>query len=180
MKFLAWGGLIVFLYGTAFVQAERMQRASLRSVEKTFDDRLQRLTGDPFELLGNTRGVYLDGYGAVFTSEVNLIVSPTINPFRLKFTKEEMDAVHDRKLKKVSVLKQDMQEMLLAASASLSDLPPSEKIVIAVTLFNYNYELTSGLPGQIVMRGERQKLLEVRTGRASKSALPGVIHVEEI
>lgn len=180
MKYIAWCALTALFCGTALVQAERMQRASLKSVERTFDDRLQRLTGDPFELLGNTRGVYLDGYGAVFTSEVNLIVSPTINPFRLKLTKEETDAVHERKLKKLSVLKQDMQEMLLSASATLSDMPPSEKIVVAVTLFNYNYEITTGLPGQIVMRGERRKLLDVQAGRSSKSALPGVISVEEI
>ncbi len=180
MKYLAWCALTALFFGTAFVQAERMQRASLKSVERTFDDRLQRLTGDPFELLGNTRGVYLDGYGAVFTSEVNLIVSPTINPFRLKLTKEETEAVHERKLKKLSVLKQDMQEILLSASASLSDMPPTQTIVVAVTLFNYNYEITTGLPGQIVMRGERQKLLDVHAGRSSKSALPGVISVEEI
>ena len=48
-------------------------------MEKSLDNRIARLWQDnPFVLLGPTRGVYLDGYGAVFTAEVNLVAGPGV------------------------------------------------------------------------------------------------------
>ena len=46
---------------------------------------------------------------------------------------------------------------------------PNEQIVFGVTLFYYNWEDTSGLPAQIVMQAERQKLLDAQLGRASRA-----------
>ena len=46
-------------------------------MEKSLDERISKLWDDnPYLLLGTTRGVYLEGYGAVFTAEVNLVVEP--------------------------------------------------------------------------------------------------------
>ncbi len=39
-----------------------------------------------FDLLGTTRGVYLEGYGVVFSAELDLIVTPNLNPFHQSFT----------------------------------------------------------------------------------------------
>src|ERR1039458_4808501 len=48
----------------------RVTRAALVSVEKNFDGRLARAyTPDIFDILGATRGVYLEGCGAVFSTE---------------------------------------------------------------------------------------------------------------
>jgi hypothetical protein len=42
-------------------------------------------------------------------------------------------------------------------------MPPGEQVVLAVSLFHYSWEDYSGLPGQIVMQAERQKLLSNAT-----------------
>jgi hypothetical protein len=142
----------------------RIARAALASVEKNFDGRFARAyTPDAFELLGPTRGVYLEGYGAVFSVELNLIVSPNLTPFRQSFTKIEIARIHDRKVQRLPLLKQQMREMLVASAASLENLPPSEQVVLAVSLFHYSREDYSGLPSQIVMQAERQKLLSNAT-----------------
>ena len=140
----------------------RVTRAALAGVERSCDSRLA-YTADAFDLLGPTRGVYLDGYGAVFSTELNLIVSPNLSPFHQSFSKIETARIHDRKVARLVVLKQKMREMLIASAASLETMPPSEQVVMAVTLFHYSWEDYSGLPAQIVMQAERQKLLSNAT-----------------
>jgi hypothetical protein len=140
----------------------RITRAALGTVEKTFDGRLAYTT-DAFDLLGTTRGVYLEGYGVVFSTELNLIVSPNLSPFHTSFSKIEIARIHDRKVERLPLLKQKMREMLVASAASLENLPPSEQVVLAVSLFHYSWEDYSGLPSQIVMQAERQKLLSNAT-----------------
>ena len=159
--------LALFFAGQAGQEAAphtRMTRAALASVERSFDGRLERANApDSFLLLGPTRGVYLPGYGVVFSTEVNLIVSPNLSPFHQSFTKIEIARIHGRKLQQLPLLRQNMREMLVASAAALENLPPDEQVVLAVTLFNYSWEDASGLPSQIVMQAERQKLLSNST-----------------
>jgi hypothetical protein len=51
-----------------------------------------------------------------------------------------------------------MRQMLmsLAQSASLKSMPGTDQIVVGVRLMYRPWEDTSGLPGQIVMRADRQ------------------------
>ena len=56
----------------AVADAPRVARPALRSVEKGLNDRIAHLWHDnPLDLTGASRGVYLEGYGAVFTTEIN-------------------------------------------------------------------------------------------------------------
>jgi hypothetical protein len=155
--------LALFFAGQeAPVAHPRVTRAAVASLEKNFDGRFGRAY-DSFDLLGATRGVYLEGYGAVFSSELNLIVSPNVNPFHQSFTKIEIARIHDRKVQRLPLLKQQMREMLVASAVSLENLPPTEQVVLAISLFHYSWEDYSGLPSQIVMQAERQKLLSNAT-----------------
>ncbi|HTQ57642.1 MAG TPA: hypothetical protein VMI94_24405 [Bryobacteraceae bacterium] len=156
--------LALFFAGQGAPAHSRITRTALAAVERDFDGRLTRAnTPDSFDLLGPTRGVYLEGYGAVFSAEVNLVVTPNLSPFHQRFTKPEIARWHDRKLQRLPVLKQNMRAMLIASAASLENLPPSEQVVVAVTLFHYSWEETSGIPAQIVMQAERQQLLSNAT-----------------
>src|SRR5208282_4071738 len=85
----------------------RVTRAALASVEKNCDGQLA-YTADAFDLLGTTRGVYLEGYGVVFSTELNLIVSPNLSPFHTSFSKIEIARIHDRKVERLPLLKQKM------------------------------------------------------------------------
>ena len=165
----------------AVAAVPRVSREAMHAMEISFDKRIQTLSADaPFELLGNTNGVYLDGYGAVFTSGVNLLLSADVSPFQQSMPKDFIAKLHQRKLERLPILKKNMQEELVAMASSLDALPASEQIVLGVTLFYHRWEDTSGLPSQILMRAERQKLLDVQLGRASRAALDSIIRVEEL
>jgi hypothetical protein len=162
--------------------APRVSREALHVMELSVDRRIQTLSADaPFELLGNTRGLYLEGYGAVFTAEVNLSQSNNISPFQPTIPKEYVDKLRLRKLERVPVLKKCMQDEMVALAASLDAVPANEQIVLSVTLYYYRkWEDTTGLPSQIVMQAERQRLVDVQLGRASRGSLDSVIRVQQL
>jgi len=140
---------------------------SFTELEKQFDTKLAT-TGapnDPIDLLGATRGLYLDGYGAVFTTEASLIVTPTVNPFRQQIGKEEAARVHQRKLARLPVLRQIMTEMMKTSAMALIQIPDNQQIVVAVRLLYLPWEDTTGLPAEVLMSASRRGVLngEIKT-----------------
>ena len=83
--------------------------------------------------------------------------------------------VHARKVQNLPILGRNMREMLVASAASLDTVPATEQVAVAVSLFYFSWEDRSGLPAQIVMRAERQKLLDFQAGRANAAALDSSI-----
>jgi hypothetical protein len=174
---------VVLLAGTAVALADpaRIGRNALEKLEFHLDMFLVK-GPDPCEMMGNTRGVYLDGYGAVFTSLVALVPTPTPSPFRA-FTQKDFNDIHERKIRQIPIMKEKIRSMLLmmAADPSLEAVRPHEQIVSGVTFFYYKqWENMSGLPLQIVMEGEKQKLLDVQSGRVPRSQLDSIIKVQEL
>jgi len=155
---------LVALLAVAGMQASdpakpKVPRGSLVPLESSFDVRITKPgQEDPFDLLGNTRGVYLDGYGLVFTTELNLIVTP-MTPFRPQVTREDIQKIRLRKLAKLQVLKKAMREMMVSAAAAVEGLPANEQVVVAVTLFYYSWEDRTGLPSQILMQAPKSALV---------------------
>jgi hypothetical protein len=143
------------------VKAMKIAPQTFTDLEKRFDSQLTATGGaaDPIDLLGATRGLYLDGYGAVFTTEISLIITPSINPFRREITKEEAARVHQRKLARLPLLKQAMAEMMKHSAMTLMQIPDSQQIVLAVRLLYLPYEDTTGLPAQVTMSATRREAL---------------------
>lgn len=174
--------LLVLLLAAALGTAERprVTRVALATMEKTFDQRVLRFDlNDPFDLLGTTRGVYLEGYGAAFTAEVNLVASAAITPFRPAPDREQIERLRQKKLERVTVLKKYMREMLLNLAASLEAVPPGEQIALGVSVFYFSWEDRSGLPAQILMQARRQTLLDLARKGASDRTLEGSVRLEE-
>jgi hypothetical protein len=160
----------------ASAEKPRIKRTALAAMEESFDRRLTRLADDPYLLVGNTRGIYLEGYGAVFTAEVSLANGPGLSPFHPILTKDELARIRAKKLERIPALRQSMRDMLLAASASLDEVPSSEQIAIGVSLIHRPEEDKSGMPGQILMQGAKGQLLDAKLGRV---ALDGAVKVRE-
>ena len=146
-----------------------MPRQTLADVERRLDTKLGSLGGanDPVDLLGASRGIYLDGYGAVFTVEASLIITPGINPFHQTITEPEKEKVHQRKLDRLPALKQLMRDMWRDSATALTAIPDNQQVVIAVRLLYLPWEDTRGLPGEIVMKGDR------------RAAATGAVQMEE-
>lgn len=155
-----------------------VNRVNLSYLEKQFDKQIERLrTEEPFYLLGNTRGVYINGYGILFSSEVNLVVTAALSPFsRREYTKEDIARVKSKKGARLPELRQGLREMMFDAAAALDNVPPDERVVMAVNLFYWHWEDSQGLPGQVVMQATRRALLATRKDRV---ALETVIETRE-
>ncbi len=101
-------------------------------------------------------------------SEVNLAPAPGITPFHPKVTADEVKRIHDKKAARIAELKNTMTDMLLGSAKSLDAMPLGEQITLGISLFYWNWENSTGLPGQIVMHAPRQALLEGKPAAAAK------------
>jgi len=150
--------------------AAPVNRAIIGNVEASMNKRIQSLwPGEAYLLLGHAHGVYLDGYGCVFTARVNLAEGPGISPFRQQISEADKAALRKRKLERLPVLKTAMQEMMISAAGAMDPLPAKEKIVLSVQLFHMPDEHTKDLPAQIVMEAPREALQAGLTGQKLKA-----------
>jgi hypothetical protein len=155
-------------------------RGELAAVEKVFDQKFTRFSvSQPMDLLGLTRGLYLPGFGVVFTAELSLIQAPVISPFRPKITKEEALQIRAAKIKRVPEIRTLMRELLLASASSLDSVPPGEQVVLGISFIYANWEDSSGLPKSILMQAQRSQLLEVAMNRQPKTALESFVKLRE-
>lgn len=150
--------------------------------EKSLDERFSHLWDDnPFVLLGPTRGIYLDGYGAVLSAEINLVTGPALLLVRPVPGKDEIVKHRQKKLERLPELMRAARQALMDTAATLDSVPPQEQIVIVMFLSRYPWEDTSGLPVQVLLRAQKSKLLEAqRAGSAGQAAaLDAAIQVEQ-
>lgn len=157
MKFAAG-----FLVGILLVGASippRVTRSNLAGLETMADQKLIALeVSEPGILLGATRGVYLDGYGAVFTTEVDLLAFAAPNPFRPAYTKADVTKLKLRKLGRINILKQRMQESLVIMAQGLEGVDKNQQVALAVTIPYWPWEESNGMPRQILMQATKSAL----------------------
>jgi hypothetical protein len=166
--------LLVVAASAIASDAPRVPRTTLAAAEKSLDNRFARLWSDnPFILMGPTRGVYLEGYGVVFTAEVNLVAGPMVGIFSPTTTNESKAAHRQKKMDRIPELKKAMAKALAdtAASPEMAAVPPDEQIVLVAFLSHYPWEDLSGVPSQIMMQSSRKKLIDAqREGGAALEA----------
>ncbi|HYV64224.1 MAG TPA: hypothetical protein VE958_16190 [Bryobacteraceae bacterium] len=155
-------------------EAPRVDRTQMEKVEKSLDATLLRFTPDnSHTLIGLTRGVYLEGVGAVLTAEVILVNAP-VNIMHPLPTKDEIVQMRKKKIERVPLLKKVLKDALVAAAATLETIPPDEQVVIAVVLPRFTFEDAAGLPVQVTVQASKKKLLE-----SKGAALDALIRVTE-
>jgi len=154
----------------------KIDRAAFIKVSNSVDDRFRTLWPDyPAELVGVTHVVYIRGYGAVVTGEVNLAPSTGITPFHQTITKVDVARAHQKKVQRMPELRSAMQVLLVQSAAELRDVPDNEEIAIAVSLFYWVWEDKSGLPDQVVMHAPKKALATA----ARDKTVGSVVRVEE-
>jgi hypothetical protein len=141
----------------------RVDFAGVAKIETVLEQRLKSLNpSDPIDLLGACSGVYLDGYGLVFTAPISLVIEQTFSPFNGGYTPQKAEAIHKRKLAQLPLLTKAANDMLVQAAKAATELPPDEKIALAIRFFYLDYEDTKGLPREIVVSADRASALAGR------------------
>ena len=172
---IALGALSVAAASRADEPVLKIDRAAFTKVSDTVDNRFKTLWPDyPVDLVGVTRTVYIKGYGAVITGEVNVAPSSGTSPFHQTITKDDISRAHQKKTQRMPELKNAMQALLLQSAAALHDVPDNEEIALAVSLFYWRWEDRTGLPDQIVMHASKKAL-----AGATKDNIASVIRFEQ-
>jgi hypothetical protein len=171
--------LLVVAASAIASDAPRVPRTTLAAAEKSLDNRFAGLWSDnPFIMLGPTRGIYLEGYGTVFTAEVNLVAGPQIGILTPSMTKQSIAQHRQKKIDRIPELKKAMAKALAdtAASPEMAAVPPDEQIVLVAFLSHFPWEDLSGIPTQIMMQGSKKKLLEAQSkgGAALEASIQAV------
>lgn len=151
--------LLFLTFALALTAADRKpSRASLVAAEKQFDAMVQKQwTDDPFVLLGNTRAIYVDGYGVVLTAEINLSTGPTVSPFSPTISKESIAKHRDKKLERLPQLKELIKKGTETARTWFPELAATDNLVVGVTVLKYPWEDATGMPSQLVGITQQRK-----------------------
>lgn len=149
----------------------------LKVVEVSLDDRVKSLWPDnPFSVLRLARGLYLDGYGAVFTIDVSPVLSTT-SMMHPTVTKEEVVRAHKVRAERIQELKQAMRVAVADAASSLDPVPPDDQVTLVVYLAYHEWEDVSGMPGQLTFRGKKKALIDAK--HAGAAALAQAVQITE-
>jgi hypothetical protein len=149
----------------------------LKVVETSLDDRLKSLWPDnPFIVIRPTRGLYLDGYGAVFTVDVSPVLSTT-SMMKPLVTKEEVVQAHKVRIERIGQLKVAMKAALADVASSLDPVLPDDQITLVVFLVNHQWEDLSGMPARLTFQGKKKALIEAK--RAGATAIAQAVQITE-
>jgi len=175
--------LLVLAAATLCIAAteSRISRATIVAVENSINEKFSEQSADPYELEGNARGTYLEGYGALFTISLDLVNTGTLtlSPFKPSMSKEEIAATRERKVKKLVVLRENMRSLIVNASGTLEGLPPNERVAMEAILLYFPWEESKGMPRRLFMSAEKQKLLSAKAGHAGQPELAALIEEQE-
>ncbi len=154
----------------------------LKRVERSIDGRFEQTIdeGSPMALAGVTRGFYLEGFGVVFSLEVNVVPTPNISPFFRGYDAEQKRKLNRRKKKQLESLAARARKILTQEAPKIEALPGDETLALAISLFYYNWEDISGLPFQLVVQAPRSVLLDHGAGRLTDAELDRQIEVTSL
>ena len=137
-------------------------RAELQTVERAITGRFGAL---PMRVIGRVRAGRLEGFGAVFLLELNVVPMANVSPFRKPYSEAERKNLNEKKRLKVEQLEEIGLDLLKDAAGSLGTIPPGENIALVIALFHFTWEDTTGLPSQLVLQAPRKILLDQVAGK---------------
>jgi len=144
----------------ASIDRPRFSLDVIYNLEDAFDAKLESSGPERMHVMGATRGLYLPGYGLVFTAELDLTFTPMpggVVPRQI--TPEERITYHAKKLQQLPLLQHLMREMVTGSAQKLDPMPEGERIVLAIRLWYQGWEDQTQLPSQILMTADRKSAM---------------------
>ncbi len=151
--------------------------AEIDAVDKACDASIRGFSIDkPLDHLLATHGVYVEGYGAVFITDVNLVALPPLFGFG-KINNVDLARIHESKVKRLPEVRKLMGQIVLAASGTLAHLSPDESILLHFNFYSMATEDHTGLPKSISVQGRKRDLLDAVARKAPDDFVSSILKV---
>lgn len=148
----------------------------MQTLEKSVSAGLHGMFAGPtLWVLAEPRSAYLDGYGVVIQTEVNLYPTSSLGAFMSPAAlAQEAKAEREKKPERLKQFQGRLRELLVSQTAALTELGPDDSVAIVVHLFNPRPQ--PEIPNQIVIQAKRQALLDLQA-RGKKPAESDLVKV---
>jgi hypothetical protein len=153
---------IALCAGAAYGDRPHLTRAMLTAFEKQFALSVLTATKDStVTFIDPPRAYYLDNFGVMMATEMSLVpgYGPTIFG---ALSKEQIQLHHHKVEERLPLIREQMKLALLDGASRFDALDGNDRLAVAVTVYHFAWENTTGIPTQIVMQATRKALLEAR------------------
>ena len=170
----AWSiaSVIVCLFATSIEGSEPyVTRTAMFGVEKKLEASLRnRWHDDPYMFVDLPRGYYVDHVGVLVVAEFSLAPGRGSRRSAGPITKQEVKQHKAAVLERVPQLKDLLKTQLLETAAALNGVPDADRIVIAVSVYHFDWEDTANVPSRSVVQGVKKNLVAARADRALRDS----------
>jgi hypothetical protein len=152
--------------------------ADVAIAEKICDAAIRGYSIDaPIDHLLPAHGVYVEGYGLVLITDVNLVALPALFGFSGRVTDKDRMQIHDSKVKRFPAVRELFMRVVLDVARELERLPPEESVLLRVNFYNFDWEKKNDLPKRLTVSGRKRDLVYVARPGNLPGALPGTLKV---
>ena len=131
-------------------------------------------------VLSAPRGAYLEGYGAVFSTEASLYRIRPITPFTPgPYSQEELDKAHQAALERVERLKVDLRQAVAENGSLLEQLRPPHTLAVIVHLYNGVAEPGRPYPSQLIFKANARSVSDYRQGKITMEELVDRVRISQ-
>jgi len=131
--------------------------------ESVLNQSLAQTFGGPFETLNQARGVYLPGYGVVFSFAVNLTPLRNLGPFSSALTAKEEQVEREQEVRHREKAVNVAEQILGDFGQTFNQLSPGESVAIVI-------HTVAAHPGKVerstIVLSAEKKLLDARLTHA--------------
>ena len=131
-------------------------------------------------VLSAPKGAYLEGYGAVFSTEASLYRIRPLTPFGSRpYSQEELDQAHRAALERVERLKDDLRQALAEHGSLLGQLKPDHTLAVIVHLFNGVADPRRPYPSQLIFKARAASVNDYREGKITMEELVRQVRISQ-
>jgi hypothetical protein len=153
-------GVLLFA-ASAMAQAPDYQaiKRQTQLFETVLDTAVKQRFEQPFLVMQEAKGSYLEGYGVVFTMEINIYPLRWRWPFsNAEYTEKELTTARTQKVARIKELESLIRDLLRDHGMGLNFLPAGENVAVVVHLFNPVEQ--KDMPSQLSVQVKKQWLQE--------------------
>jgi hypothetical protein len=131
----------------------------------------------PIDHLLPAHGVYVDGFGVVVITDVNLVALPPLFGFTGGVTDSDRARIHETKVKRFPAVRELLARVTAEMAGGLDRLSPEENVLLRVNFYNFEFENKNDLPKRLTISGRKKDLVDAVRKGSLPAALSGILKV---